>query len=343
MNRLVFVVPQDLSRPTGGNLYDQRLAAALTGLAADVDMREAPGAWPGATPADRAQLAHRLAAASPVLVDGLVACGAPDEVAGAVACGGRVHVLVHMPLALDPGLDPELAESLNTLEGKALRCASGVVATSEWTAADLRARHGLAGVTVAVPGSHPARVAGGSTPPLLRHLAALCPVKDQLSVVEALAQLCGERWTARLTGAVDVDPAYTAQVRAAITTYGLDGRVRATGPLTGDALERAWDATDVLLLPSPAETWGMAVTEALAHGVPAVVSRGTGAQEALGRSPDGDLPGVVVDPRSPRALAAAIHDLIGPGRDRARRAALARRQMLPGWRETAVVVREALS
>ncbi len=343
MNRLVFVVPRDLSRPTGGNRYDQALAAALTGLGADVELRPTPGRWPVATPADRAQLARRLAAASPVLVDGLVACGAPDEVAGAVACGGRVHVLVHMPLALDAGLDPGLAASLNTLEGKALRSASGVVATSAWTAADLRARHGQAAVTVAAPGAHPARVAGGSTPPLLRHLAAISPVKDQLTVVEALAQLCGEPWTARLTGAVDVDPAYTARVQATIATYGLTGRVCVTGPLSGDALERAWDATDVLLLPSVAETWGMAVTEALAHGVPAVVGRGTGAQEALGRTPDGDLPGAVVDPGSPRALAAAIRDLIGPGRDQARRAACARRQALPGWRETAEVVREALS
>ena len=48
----------------------------------------------------------------------------------------------------------------------------------------------------------------------------------------------------------------------------------------------------------------MAVTEGLARGVPAVVGRGTGAEEALGRAPDGAVPGAAVPPGDPDALAA---------------------------------------
>jgi glycosyltransferase involved in cell wall biosynthesis len=248
-----------------------------------------------------------------------------------------------MPLALDPGLSPAVALARDASERQALRAATGVLATSAWAAADLRARHGLTCVPVAPPGVHPAPLAGGSSPPLLRQLAAVCPVKDQLTVLQALALLVDEPWTARLTGALDVDPGYTAAVRAGIARHRLGDRVRLTGALTGAALNRAWEATDILLLPSRAETWGMAVTEALARGIPAVVSRGTGAQEALGATPDGDLPGAVVEPGSPQALAAAIRDLLGPGAERARRAVADRRRELPGWRETASAVRAALA
>ena len=53
------------------------------------------------------------------------------------------------------------------------------------------------------------------------------------------------------------------------------------GALTGARLDAVWAATDLLLLTSASETFGMVVTEALARGIPAVVTGGTGAVEAL--------------------------------------------------------------
>ncbi len=344
-DRVVFVVPEGLDRPTGGNRYDQRLAAALSGLGTEVQLRPAPGRWPDAAPADRARLSRLLRADVPVLVDGLLGCAAPDEIGAATGADVAVHLLVHMPLGLDPGLTPDVAENRNCLEGKALRAATGVLATSPWTAADLRRRHGRAEVTVAVPGIEPADPATGSSPPLLRQLATVSTVKDQLTVVAALALHAGRGgpdWAAELTGALDVEPDYTSRVRAAIAATGLSGRVRLTGPLTGAALARAWCGTDLLLLPSRAETWGMVVGEALARGIPAVVGTGTGAELALGRAPDGATPGAVVTPGSAADLATAIEDLLGEGRERSRRAALARRADLPSWRATAATVLAAL-
>jgi glycosyltransferase involved in cell wall biosynthesis len=87
----------------------------------------------------------------------------------------------------------------------------------------------------------------------------------------------------------------------------------------------------------------MVVTEGLARGIPAVVSRGTGAEEALGPAVNGELAGALVAPGSPQDLAAAVADLLGPGRVRARRAALARRKTLLSWRDTAQTVLEALA
>jgi glycosyltransferase involved in cell wall biosynthesis len=341
--RLTIVAPSGLEVPTGGNRYDAALADALEGLGVVVDRRHAAGRWPAGTAADRERLAALLTGPDPVLVDGLVACGAPDAVAAAVAAGTPVHVLVHLPLALESGLDPAQGDALDALERASLTAASGVVATSRWAAAHLRRHHGLAAVAVATPGTDPAPPATGSTPPRLLQLASVVPRKDQLGVVAALALVRDLAWTADLAGAVDTDPAYAGRVSAAIEAHGLGDRVRLTGPLAGEALAAAWDAADLVLLPSRAETWGMAVTEGLARGVPAVVGRGTGAEEALGRARDGELPGAVVPPGDPEALAAAVRDLLGPGRERAVTAAKARRATLSSWRDTARDVLSAIS
>jgi glycosyltransferase involved in cell wall biosynthesis len=174
-------------------------------------------------------------------------------------------------------------------------------------------------------------------------LASVSPMKDQLTTVEALALVRDMPWTAELAGSLDVDPGYARAVREAVCRHGLQSRVRLSGAVVGEALNRAWAATDVLLLPSRVETWGLVVTEALARGIPAVVSDGTGAQEALGRAADGSLPGAVVPAGSPGAIAAAIRHLLGPGREDARRAASARRQELRDWPQTAKDVLAALS
>jgi glycosyltransferase involved in cell wall biosynthesis len=338
-----FVVPADLARPTGGNRYDRALADALTGLGVDVELVEVAGTWPDASASAHEELADRLLSRDPVLVDGLLACGSPAAVARAVVRGSSVHVLVHMPLGVDPGLTARTAADRDARERATLQAAGGVLTTSAWAAAELRRRHGVVALTVATPGTDRAAPAHGSSPPLLRQLATISPVKDQCTVVAALSGLQDLAWTAELTGSLDVDPRYTARVREAIDAAGLRERVHLTGPLTDGALERAWDATDLLLLPSRAETWGLVVTEALSRGIPAVVGRGTGAVEALGSGPDGVLPGAVVPPGDPRSLAGAVRQLLGPGRDDVRRAAGARGAGLPGWRTTASVVRTALT
>lgn len=328
--RLRLVVPPDVDKPTGGNAYDLALAAAL----------RAHGARVAVVRSDPAGLAAILAEAweGPTLVDGLLACPRPDAVA---ASGGEVGVLVHMPLAQETGLSPGRAARLDRLEGEALRAARWVVTTSHWCARHVTEHHGVARVTVATPGVEPAPVSTGSDPPLLVHLAALLPHKDQLGVVAALARLRDLSWQARLAGPTDRDPVYALKVRAALRDAGLSDRVRVTGTMPRDA---AWAGADLALLPSRVESFGMVVTEALARAVPAVVAEG-GAVEALGSTPAGEVPGAVVPPADPAALADVLRRWLTEKayRDATRRAALERRATLDRWDVTAQKVRTALN
>ena len=53
------------------------------------------------------------------------------------------------------------------------------------------------------------------------------------------------------------------------------------GFLTGDAVRRMYASSDVFVLPSVSEPFGLTPLEALAAGVPALVSRQSGAAEVL--------------------------------------------------------------
>jgi glycosyltransferase involved in cell wall biosynthesis len=81
--------------------------------------------------------------------------------------------------------------------------------------------------------------------------------------------------------------------------------VSLVGELRDDALESCFDRADVVVLASRQETYGMAVAEALARGIP-VVSTGTGAIAELVNHEAGLV--VPVDDRA--ALASALARVI---------------------------------
>jgi glycosyltransferase involved in cell wall biosynthesis len=67
--------------------------------------------------------------------------------------------------------------------------------------------------------------------------------------------------------------------------------------------------------------------------------------EALGHSPDGIRPGLLVAPDDVGALAAALRSWLSDAqlRARLRRAAIERRESLPNWSDTAAVLAAVLT
>ncbi|WP_347109722.1 glycosyltransferase family 4 protein [Paenarthrobacter sp. S56] len=325
-----FVVPGNVRHGSGGNKYNAALAKHLSALGETVQTVTVDGDWPVGSAADRELLAEALDGGATVIADGLVASGAPDVVAVAVARGVKVWILSHMALAEHPAL-----------EGKALAAATGVICPSDHAAQELRAKHGQHNIVVARPGAGPADIAVGSEPPRIVAVAALLPNKQQMLLVEALGLLRGLPWTAALVGSPDADPAYAAEVRAAVERHGLQSRIDLTGELSGPSLEEQWRAADLSVLISKSEAFGMVVVESLAHGVPVMVRQGTGAVEAL----DGSGAGLALQIEAATDLAEAIRAWLGDPalREQWRRAAVQARNNLPGWDATAATVLAALT
>jgi glycosyltransferase involved in cell wall biosynthesis len=139
-----------------------------------------------------------------------------------------------------------------------------------------------------------------------------------------------------IVGPLGRDPAHVALLRQRIERNGLAGRVRLTGPLTGEPLAGVYGSADLVVLPSRAETYGMVVTEALARGIPVLATAVGGVPETMGQAPDGGLPGILLPPEDPAALAASLRRWFGDHelRCRLRTSARQRRTRLEPWHET---------
>ncbi len=343
---LLGFVTWDRDEPTGGNVYNRAVIAALRALGTDVRLQKLAGPWPDGDASTHLNLARALRATPACLVDGIVACGSPDVVAAAVESGHLVTIVVHLPISDELGLEPALRQRFALLESQAVHAASGVLCSSRWAAAEVARRCGRGDVGVAIPGVTPAAVAPGSLDSGLPHflsLASLTPTKDQLTLVRALAQLADLSWTADLIGSDLADPGYAVQVRTEIAAAGLSERITVPGTLIGQALDQKWDTTDLLVLTSRIETYGLVVVEALARGIPAVVSADTGAVEALREGATAEsaaTPGTSVRAGDPESLAVVLRSWLTEPmlRHSWRRVALARRDTLPGWQQTAAAV-----
>jgi glycosyltransferase involved in cell wall biosynthesis len=348
--RVHVVVPEGFEnpgQPSGGNIYDRRVCAGLAEAGWEVLVATVAGAWPEPDADTRAGLA-RIVSAIPdgdiALIDGLIASPAAAQLlphAGRI----RMTVLLHMPLAT--ALDARPDASALRSERVVLRAATGVVVTSEWTRQQVLARYEIpAGrVHVARPGAD--RVAAAARP-VRGHLicvGTLGPHKGQDILVEALAELGDLDWHCVLAGPLDRHPDFVEQLRTRITGLRYDHRVRLAGVLTGAVLSHAYTSADLLVAPSRTETYGMAVTEALAHGLPVMAAAVGGLPEALGSGTDGTCPGQLIPAGDPAALAAAIRNWLGDEshRHRLRAAARQRRSNLGDWEQTTQKITNVLT
>ena len=337
----------DPGQPTGGNIYDRRVCAGLAEAGWEVLVATVAGAWPvpgSGTRADLARIVSAIPDGESVLIDGLIASPTAAQLlphAGRI----RMTVLLHMPLAT--AVDTHHDASAERSERAVLRAAAGVVVTSEWTRRQVLARYAVPACRVHAARPGVDRVAAPARP-VRGHLICVGVLgrhKGQDLLVEALADLADRDWQCVLAGSPDRDPDFVGHLQTRITRLGYDHRIRLSGVLTGAALSHAYNTADLLVVPSRSETYGMTVTEALAHGLPVLAADVGGLPEALGSTADGTRPGRLIPPGDPAALAAALGDWLGDERhrDRLRAAARQRQPTLRGWEQTTQEIANALT
>lgn len=340
---ITFVVPGDIDDrtvPSGGNVYDRRMSRALGAREVAIT-----GTWPTPDAAARRELATTLARiedGAVVLIDGLVACGVPEVVVPHTR-RLRLAVLVHLPLADETGLDPDLAAALNTRERETLHAAGMVIATSPWAARRIVSHHWLDAdrVHAVPPGTDPAPLAPGTDGrSRLLCVAAVTQRKGQDRLVEALEDVRDLEFSCELVGSLRRDTDYVIGLHQMIKDRGLAGRVTMTGPKSGADLEASYAAADLFVLPSQTETYGMVLTEALARGIPVLATKVSAMPQTVGKAPDGTVPGILT-----WQFADALRRFLTDAqlRDKLRTAARARRETLMDWDAAARGLADALA
>jgi len=332
-----FAIPGDLESATGGYVYARRVMAEWTAQGIAHRVVALPDAFPMPGEADLRETAALLAdAPRPLLIDGLAYGAFPAALAEQLGAG----VLLHHPLCDETGLDAAAAARAGETERAALAHARHVVVTSPLTARDVAARFGVgeARITVAEPGldrAAPAPLDGD--PPHLLAVGSVTPRKGYGYLVAALAECTDLPWTCTIYGAMDRDPAEVARIRALIDGAALGDRIALHGPVPAESIAEAYRAADAFVAPSLHEGYGMAVTEAMAHGLPVIATR-------AGALPETAPVARLVAPGDARALGAALRALLENAALRrwmgSESHAFARTR--PGWGDTARVVARAM-
>jgi glycosyltransferase involved in cell wall biosynthesis len=333
MTSAAFIVPGRLDTLTGGSIYDRRIVDALRAAGWTIDVHELSGDFPQPSPdamAHARRVFASLADGTTAVVDGL-ALGAMPDIVEHEARRLRIVALIHLPLALEVGRDPVLAQQLERSERRTLAAVDRVVVTGTSTIDLLRA-YGVTRerIVVVEPGTERAPIAVGGDGRTIRMLsvATLSPGKGHLLLVGALATINRADWTLTCVGSTTRYPETVARVRASIRACGLEDRIVLAGELSGADLEAQYAQSDLFVLATLRETYGMAVAEALAHGVPVVATR-TGSIADL----VGEEAGLIVPCGDQAALADALARITSDAALRTRLGAGARRvrEHLQGW------------
>jgi glycosyltransferase involved in cell wall biosynthesis len=143
-----------------------------------------------------------------------------------------------------------------------------------------------------------------SGPPTLLSVARQYPRKNTRALLAALPRVrrAVPEATLRVVGAGPELPA----LRARAARLGLDGCVTFLGPLPEARVRAEYADARVFCLPSLQEGFGIVFLEAMAAGLPGVAGNAGAVPEVV---PDGEA-GLLVAPRDPEALAAALVRLL---------------------------------
>ncbi len=144
---------------------------------------------------------------------------------------------------------------------------------------------------------------------LVLQVGRIDPVKCQLALVDAVDHLRGARPRVRawMAGGIG-DASYAARVKERIERNEVGEVVELLGQR--DDVDRLLAAADVLAMPSVVEGLSLSIIEALAAGVPAVLTRTGDAGMLLGDGTDDALPGALIDGPEIDPLRAEGEDLL---------------------------------
>lgn len=265
-SKIGFVHPPLEAFPSGGNVYNEKLLEYAGRCGSPlVSLPWRGNALPGGN--------WDLLAWDSLFLDRLARIA--DE---------RTGVLLHYLPSLEPALDSAARLALRAVEHRAMARADFAIATSQSVAEAVTAHWPGKPVFVCEPGigevflrNRPRRT--DRTVKLLT-AAHLLPAKGHAQLLEILERLQHLQWHWHIAGDCGVSPETARRLHNRAALAGLTERITFHGALPQEAVAALMGDSDLLVCPSTFETYGMAVAEAAAGGLP-VLSNRVGAAERL--------------------------------------------------------------
>lgn len=309
MTRILYLTSADYAALTGGHVYNSNLLAALAKQGQTPRILKLDTAFPD-IPSDERDIARdvllNLPKGSMALMDHVYLCRLQSMMQ---QVRQPVAVIFHHSDVMEHGTDAdEEGQRLFHVEKSALQLATKVIVSSGETARYL-SRYGIKEdrILVAAPGNPPALkgTAGRSENSMIRILSvgALIPRKRYEHILQVASMLgdCDWQWT--IVGDPHRNPGYTQDLNLQCRALGLEGRLLFAGDVPNGELRQLRMNTDLCVAASFYEGYGMAIAEALRHGIPVVTTSSGAVSTWVGA-------GVLqVDAETPHAMAQAINSL----------------------------------
>jgi glycosyltransferase involved in cell wall biosynthesis len=171
-------------------------------------------------------------------------------------------------------------------------------------------------------------------------LGNLIPRKGLHTLIEALTRLPKDSCSLDVIGNTGNYPAYTRRIHRRVKQLGLADRVRLMGSQQDDAMANLLRGSQVLVVPSSYEGFGIVYLEGMGFGLPAVGTTQGAAAEIIDTGENGYL----IDPEDSATLAAILEKL---HLDRQHLSTLSlaahqRYHQFPGWKQSMETVRAFL-
>ena len=170
-------------------------------------------------------------------------------------------------------------------------------------------------------------------------VGSIVPRKGYDVLVAALSELKDLSWRLSIVGDPTRDPDCSKALDRDIDRFDLRSRIDRLGAVSQQTLATLYDRTDLFVLPSRFEGYGMAFADAIAFGVPVIAARAGAVPETVPAQAS-----ILVPPDDVPALASVLRRLIENQAEREafRAQARAAAQALPTWRESADIVARAI-
>ena len=140
--------------------------------------------------------------------------------------------------------------------------------------------------------------------PLILFLSRIIPRKGADILVESFAEACPQSGRLVIAGP-EGESGYCSQLKARAKNSGVESRVVFTGPLYDEEKKAAFADADLFVLPSRYENFANAPAEAMACGVPVIITDACGIRSLV----EGQA-GLVIPPEK-QALTDALQKMLG--------------------------------
>jgi len=269
-----FLIPGNIHSLTGGYLYNMNMINGLKGKGHRVNVFGTDWQWKNIDSLEkicRHQL-EKLPHGSCVVVDSLILASL-HEIVQEFSEKLKFLGLIHLPASYHilSGVHGKLADE----ELMALHHMRQVIVTGRFTF-DLLCHVGLnpARIRQVEPGTDhfPRKKRYKRVPSELLCIANYSSLKAQDLLIRALYKLTAWDWTFHLYGDMDRDREYCASMRSLIQQLRLEQRIIMHGIVERHEISGVFLNADLFVMPSLFESYGMALTESLAHGIPVVTT-----------------------------------------------------------------------